>query len=285
MLLKIKNKINKLKESGKRDGFTKAVKKTYKRLSRILRRKSGLDEWKLPMHWIMGKIVEIKSTVTVGGLRLSVNNPAVITSTKYRFWFDNYEKDEREAVDKFLKSDYPVIELGGGIGAMACFINKKLTNPEKHIVVEANPQLADLIEENRLKNDCGFTVVNRVVGYGRDKIPFYIDKIYVSGSAKRQTSKSIIIPSVTLREIFDKYGFDVAALVCDIEGSEVELVEREIDVISEKIDLIIMETHPRITGKEKVEKMLRQLQEQGFEKILVAGDAIVLKNKKFNNKT
>lgn len=285
MLLKIKNKIDKFKEFGKKNGVTMTMKKFCRIFFRILRHKSGLDEWKLPMHWIMGKIVEIKSTVTVGGLKLSVNNPAVITSTKYRFWFDNYEKDEREAVDKFLRSDYPVIELGGGIGAMACFINKKLTNSKKHIVVEANPQLAGLIEENRLKNDCDFTVVNRVVGYGRDKIPFYIDKIYVSGSAKRQTSKSIIIPSVTLREIFDKYGFDVAALVCDIEGSEVELVEREIDVISEKIDLIIMETHPRITGKEKVEKMLRQLQEQGFEKILVTGDAIVLKNKKFNNKT
>jgi FkbM family methyltransferase len=232
----------------------------------------------------MGKIVEMKKTVKVGDLQLSVNSPAIITSTKYRFWFDNYEKEEREAVKKFLESVCPVIELGGGIGAMACFINKKLTNPKKHIVVEANPNLANLIEENRLINDCNFTVINRVLGYGGNEIPFYIDKIYVSGSAKRKTSESIVVPAITLKEIIDRYGFDIAALICDIEGSEIELVDREINTLSEKVNLIIMETHSRITGKEAVEKMLRQLQEQGFEKIFSSTDAIVLKNKKFNNK-
>ena len=45
-----------------------------------------------------------------------------------------------------------------------------------------------------------------------------------------------------------------------------------------------METHSRITGKEAIEKILRQLQEQGFEKIFATTDAIVFKNKKFNKK-
>ena len=236
------------------------------------------------MQWIMGKIVEMKKTVKVGNLQLSVDSPAIVTSTKYRFWFDNYEKEERDAVNKFLKSDYPIIELGGGIGAMACFINKKLTNPKKHIVIEANPNLASLIEENRLINDCNFTIINRAVGYNGSEIPFYIDKIYVSGSAKRKTSESIIVPAITLKEIFDRYGFDVAVLVCDIEGSEIELVDMEINTLSEKINLIIMETHSRITGKKAIEKMLSRLQEQGFEKIFSSTDAIVFKNKKFNNK-
>ncbi|KKR46621.1 MAG: hypothetical protein UT90_C0013G0005 [Parcubacteria group bacterium GW2011_GWA1_40_21] len=284
MLTKIKNKINKVKESREKNGFAKMVKKARKHLFRILWRKSGFSEWRLPTHWIMGKIVEMKKTVKVGDLQLSVNNPAVITSTKYRFWFDNYEKEEREAINKFLESGYPVIELGGGIGAMACFINKKLANPKKHIVVEANPNLAGLIEENRLINDCNFTIINRVLGYGGNEISFYIDKIYVSGSAKRKTSESIIVPTITLKEIFDRYGFDVAVLVCDIEGSEIELVDREINTLSEKINLIIMETHSRITGKEAIEKILRQLQEQGFEKIFATTDAIVFKNKKFNKK-
>jgi|SRR3989338_2555309 len=284
ILTKIKNKIRKFKESNEKDGFAKTTEKARKHLLRSLWQRSGLGEWRLPMQWIMGKIVEMKKTVKVGNLQLSVDSPAIVTSTKYRFWFDNYEKEERDAVNKFLKSDYPIIELGGGIGAMACFINKKLTNPKKHIVIEANPNLASLIEENRLINDCNFTIINRAVGYNGSEIPFYIDKIYVSGSAKRKTSESIIVPAITLKEIFDRYGFDVAVLVCDIEGSEIELVDMEINTLSEKINLIIMETHSRITGKKAIEKMLSRLQEQGFEKIFSSTDAIVFKNKKFNNK-
>ena len=136
MLLKLKNKIDKFKESGKKNGVAITMKKSYRIFFRILRRKSGLSEWKLPIRWIMGKIIEIKKTIRIGDLKLSINNPAVITSTKYRFWFDNYEKDEREAVNKFLDLNYPVIELGGGIGAMACFINKKLVNTYIYITIK-----------------------------------------------------------------------------------------------------------------------------------------------------
>ena len=42
-----------------------------------------------------------------------------------------------------------VLELGGCLGVVSVILNKKLDNPEKHIVIEANPKLIKYLEHNK----------------------------------------------------------------------------------------------------------------------------------------
>lgn len=124
-------------------------------------------KWWYADYWIVGRIFELRGSIFyVDGLKFSAQGPQMTTKFKSGFFLHDYERDERETVKKFLDNDVPVIELGAGFGVISCTINKKLTNPKNHIVVEANPYLTLPLEKNRDMNGCQFTVVNKAIGYG-----------------------------------------------------------------------------------------------------------------------
>ena len=60
----------------------------------------------------------------VGGCRFRVND--LDDHIRVLLLMDEYEKEEREAVKRFLDPGLPVIELGGSLGVVSCVINKKL---------------------------------------------------------------------------------------------------------------------------------------------------------------
>jgi hypothetical protein len=55
-------------------------------------------------------------------------------------------------------------------------------------------------------------------------------------------------------------------LICDIEGHEYELVQRESQIF-EKVDTLILETHARLIGEAKHSEMMAKLAELGFRTI------------------
>ncbi len=128
----------------------------------------------MSIKWLnlgFGKIVEIKGNVVlIDGCQFSVCSPEITTAFKRHFFFDNYEADERHALKHFLDPRLPVIELGGALGVIACLTNKRLNYPEKHVVVEANPGIIPLLKENRDRNNCQFTILNKAVAYGTDEV-------------------------------------------------------------------------------------------------------------------
>ena len=93
-------------------------------------------------NYMFGRLVELLGNqVNIHGIKISVDNPRLSTHQKSIMLFGWYEKDEVTAINKYLRPDLPVIELGGGIGLLSCVINKKLDKPENHIVLEADPEL------------------------------------------------------------------------------------------------------------------------------------------------
>jgi len=56
-----------------------------------------------------------------------------------------------------------VLELGGCLGVLSCTINKRLGDPTKHVVLEANPALIPYLRGNREINRAAFIVTNSVV--------------------------------------------------------------------------------------------------------------------------
>jgi hypothetical protein len=121
-----------------------------------------------------------------------------------------FEIEEHTLVEKHLRRDSNVIDLGGFIGTLSCAINKSLKNPNNHVVTEIHPFYTKYLQKNRDINNCKFEILNRV------------DK---------------------LEELNVDYFFDT--IIADIEGDEFRFIIDNFDYISTHVELIIVEVHKR----------------------------------------
>ena len=191
---------------------------------------------------------------------------------------DEYEKEEREAVKRFLNPDLPVVELGGSLGVVSCVINRRLRHPERHVVVEADPDLVPKLQGNRELNACKFEILNCALAYDGDEVVFATHHDTRGGGVYVQGTRHVTVKTVTLDKLARGRGFDRFTLVCDIEGSEVDMVAREKDLLAAAVDTLILETHPQVTGAEQTTSMLRDLKNLGFETVNEHSGTLVLKN-------
>lgn len=190
-----------------------------------------------------------------------------------------YELSERTAIRRYLRTDLPVVELGGSLGVVACVTNKRLRDPKAHVVVEANPLVIPHLQKNRQRNGCQFQVVNRAIAYGAPTISFRPSTNVAGTSIVRPGGEAAVTVDATdLARLVDEGGFEAFNLICDIEGVEYDLVCREGEVLR-KADSIIMETHARFIGEEKLRTMMSKLEELGFRRIETIGFVVVLKNR------
>jgi FkbM family methyltransferase len=189
---------------------------------------------------------------------------------------NSYELPERRAVVRYLRRDLPVVELGGSIGVVACVTNKLLKDQTAHLVVEANPLAIPYLERNKQLNRCKFEIMNRAVAYGSNTVTFRPSSDMCGNSVTTAGDENpVTIPTAQLRDLLHHRGFSRFNLVCDIEGMEYDLVRNEADVLK-RADTIIIETHARLIGKDKLSSMMIRLQELGFRVIEETGFVVVL---------
>ena len=199
--------------------------------------------------------------------------PRSITSTAYRgeFLKKGYEGEERRLVQKFVRSDDSVLEIGGCLGIVSCVTNKLLRDNTRHVVVEGNPYCIPAICRNREINRCGFLVENCALSNQRD-LTFYLQPTCIlSGSTQRMKSDrverrsrpAVRVPGRTLEELDARYG-PFSALVMDIEGAELEALEPAAKVLK-KYRVVILELHEEAIGAEKVERCREILRRAGLQ--------------------
>jgi hypothetical protein len=72
-------------------------------------------------NWVIGRLVEIAgNTVTIDGIKLSVDNPLVSTRHKSTLYFGIYEVGEHKLSQQHIDRTLPTVEIGGSIGGIAC---------------------------------------------------------------------------------------------------------------------------------------------------------------------
>jgi FkbM family methyltransferase len=234
-------------------------------------------------NWWVGKAVEARgNVVSLDGCTFSLKHPDIATAHKSALVFGRYEAPEREALGRFLDPTLPVVEFGGSIGVVACLTNKMLESPKNHVVVEANPTLVGLLEENRARNQCVFVVLNRAVAYLSDKVAFNIDpEDFLASSVQRPSAHSVEVQTITLEKVLQTYGFEVCTLICDIEGGEADLIMRESASLAQNVGTLILEVHHWVIGRLRTNELMAKLKEIGFEKIHERGATLVFQNARF----
>lgn len=189
-----------------------------------------------------------------------------------------YEVAERRLVPRYLDPHLPVVELGGCIGVVACLTNRILHNPERHVVVEANPLAIPLMTAIRDKNQCRFEILHKALAYGASSISFRPELNLCANSIHHNTARgpSVTVPATTLRDIVNARGFESFNLICDIEGYEWELTCNEPDVL-QKAEVLLLETHARFIGDAKTAELLSRLASLGFRIVDQEETVVVLK--------
>jgi len=214
---------------------------------------------------LKGTIVALKGNrIYMDGMTYSVepfSSTLKCTLAKGRF-----EEPERELVRQWLPADIPVVELGGGMGAVSCLANRKLSDPAQHIVVEANPEMVPLLERNRDLNGCRFSVVNAALGYDSSSLTLDLDPDFVGSSASgaKGASGTFTVRTATVSDMMGEGGFGQCGIICDIEGAEADLIERELPRVGERVRYLLAEFHPYILGETRTESLFDALREMGF---------------------
>ena len=194
-----------------------------------------------------------------------------------------YEVEELELLDYIPNIEsLSVLELGGCLGVVSVAVNSKLTDPAKHIVVEANPKLIKYLEYNKNINDSSFSVINGMLTTDPENNLFYSYKKLVAGSAHRlddskETDKTEhIVDTYTIADIESKFNLQFDLLIMDIEGGELQFLN---EFTSLNFKYILVELHdfimPGIFDFNKL--CLAELKEKGYTAIKASGNSFLLK--------
>jgi FkbM family methyltransferase len=156
-----------------------------------------------------------------------------------------------------------------------------LANPKRHVVVEANPGLLETLQRNKDLNRAEFTIVSAAVGVPGPTFDFPVPNHFLMGGQTGDGNcRKVKVPVLTLESVSGILERTRLVLVCDIEGAESGLIELESEFIRDNIELVIIELHPSITGKVKVEQMMARMHSLGLESIDSFRDVVVLRRAK-----
>jgi FkbM family methyltransferase len=235
----------------------------------------GVRRWYTADRWWLGRVVELRGNrVRLERSTFDLSDPAIPTLLKARFLLNRYERVDRAIVGRFVDSRLPVLELGGGLGVIACLTNPRLDDPTAHVVLEANPELLPTLEKNRTLNQCRFAIVHGAIGYGTavsfnlcDEVSVSEDHAsygFLSSGTTTPTHRSVWVPTISVHELLDHHAFARCTLVCDIEGAELHMGEAELTALARFVAILILEVHTRRYGQQGTSELARLLEKGGF---------------------
>lgn len=128
--------------------------------------------------------------------------------------------------------------------------------------VEANKYLLTTLETNRINNGCEYKIVNAALAYGADVATLYLTDHPNTSSLIPRTRRAETVPTVSLQTLLENERYARIALICDIEGAELALVETEGEVIRDYVEWFLVETHDFGENSARIRSRLASL---GFQ--------------------
>ncbi|MEM7721858.1 MAG: FkbM family methyltransferase [Pseudomonadota bacterium] len=238
--------------------------------------------------WLNVRLILIdllfQSRIPFRGYRIFV--PKTVVKTKIRRLVlddQRYERPETDLVSKYISANVSVIELGGSLGAVSSFIARNMSPGQTHIVLEAVPALAQLCERNASYDGQRHVtrVINKALSYAPGAtVRFLADGNAHIGRLALADEPSIEVQSTTLADL--RKGLDADtdfAVVCDVEGAEYEIIDKDADMLK-RATVAIIEFHDRDSDGNPVDidAYLATLPEKGFRVLERIEDVAAIQN-------
>jgi FkbM family methyltransferase len=225
---------------------------------------------KVLCHPAFGRAVAVvlRDRIKNRGCVINTSSETILPSVKASLFWGLYESAEIRFVQRYLRPNLDVIELGSSLGVVASHIARKLSPPRRLICVEANPRLLDLIRKNVARNapQINVKVIHAAFAPAQEEqacIDFAISARNLDSriNAGDLAEDCIQVPVVTLEKILTEESLEEYTLVADIEGAEIGLINGGESALSRCRQLII-ELHRTWHKGEQVtvEVMLKTLQ-------------------------
>lgn len=211
-------------------------------------------------------------TLTGGRLRTQFNihglNVYVPVSVGLKIRFiiarKRYENAEAALIRQELKQGDNVIELGGALGIISKVIRNQIGKDAMHIVVEPNKDIIEICKINAETSE----VVYAAIAYGTRTVSMTTTASLLDNRVDEHTqatNTTEIIPAITLSSLVTKMNGTDFILVCDIEGAEAQLVDKDPKAFK-NCRKIIMEVHDEFIKQNgyDLKDMILQLTSYGF---------------------
>jgi FkbM family methyltransferase len=201
-------------------------------------------------------------TCRIHGIRIKLDCSILPDNVISSLIGGTYELKEIRAMEHILRKGDCVLELGAGIGVISS-VAARITSNGQTICVEANPALLPYITSLHKDNDIRAEVLNGVIARSdTTKSEFYIrDDLWSSSFSPTPTySRAIQIKNYNVSDLIQQYQPDI--LIGDIEGGEVCLLD-----LTEfgSLRAIILEVHPHLIGKDKIDQLSEHISSKGFQ--------------------
>lgn len=158
-------------------------------------------------------------------VKIDIDDSILNDVLKKRLIDQTWEKDEASSID-MLDRDSCVLELGACIGVVSTLINKRISNPQNHVALEANPQLIEHLNKVKQDNGCEFKIVNAFLSaYPNNTKDFSIHPNHIMGGRLGIFSgfEQIKCQGITMQQLQEKFDLTFDTIVMDIENGEYEL--------------------------------------------------------------
>ena len=165
-------------------------------------------------------------TYNTYGLTIKVEDGLLNQALQGRLEGEGWENSEIKATEKIPK-DSVVLELGGCIGITAAVLNKRLSNPEAHVVIEPNPELAPSLLRIKADNKCKYHIRTCVVSLNKGVVDFSLHPDHIMGGrlGKSRNWKHVRVEQLTIKDIEKIYDLNFNCLIMDVEGAEYGLFD------------------------------------------------------------
>jgi len=177
----------------------------------------------------------------------------------------NFELPEQELIFKFIKKDAKVLELGGNVGRSSIVISKLLDNPNNHVVLESDPDIAKELIKNKHANDCHFNVVNAALS----ETPIIQSGWYAKNIEPTHTPLPKgwkYVPTITYKELEERYNINFDTLVADCEGC-LEKIFKSYPNILDNIHTIIIENDAKFYNGDMDTYIKSFIKKSGFRSV------------------
>ncbi len=181
-----------------------------------------------------------------GPVRVLAPQATASYTTRASLFWGFHEAQEIRYVNTYLPSDVPVVELGTSLGVVSTHIARRLNGANKLVCVEANAQILVLARETILVNapNANIVTVSGAIDYsGRSTTSFAVSNDLISSRLGISSDNATKVPSITLSAVLAESGVADYALVCDVEGAESQILERDANSL-DRCKMMIIELHP-----------------------------------------
>ncbi|MEZ5511419.1 MAG: FkbM family methyltransferase [Gammaproteobacteria bacterium] len=207
-------------------------------------------------------------------MRLALNDSRISNRMRYVLC-KGYETDDALVVKQLIGADDRILECGSSIGFLSLYATK-MVGVKDYAMVEANPELAGLVDKNYALNNVekAGPWLNYAVCAADCELDFGVNKNFWSSSivVRPGISKTVKVGGRTLESIVAGLHFIPNVLIMDIEGAEVDIPASHFSFFEK----IIMEVHPKISGKTKTDGFVAALLSQGYRVACQRGSTLGL---------